>query len=129
MKELTQAHGSVVNISSIHAQQSKTNFVAYATSKAALNALTRNMAIDLGRHIRVNAIEPAAVRTEMLVQGFQGDGNRLANLELFHPIGRIAEPDEIAKIAVFLCSDDASFLQGSIISATGGILGCLSDPE
>jgi NAD(P)-dependent dehydrogenase (short-subunit alcohol dehydrogenase family) len=127
--ELTRAHGSVVNISSIHAQQTKRNFVAYATSKAALSALTKNMAIDLGKHIRVNAIEPAAVRTEMLIEGFEGDEMRLTELEQFHPIGRIAEPDEIARIAVFLCSNDASFLQGSVISATGGILGCLSDPE
>ena len=126
--ELEAANGSVVNVSSVHAHQTKKNFVAYATSKAALSALTRNMAVDLGKKIRVNAIEPAAVRTGMLIQGFEGSEQGLGELEAFHPIGRIAEPAEIAKIAVFLCSDDASFLQGSVVSATGGIHGCLSDP-
>jgi NAD(P)-dependent dehydrogenase (short-subunit alcohol dehydrogenase family) len=128
LKELTKAHGSVVNISSIHAQQTKSSFVAYATSKAALSALTKNMAIDLGKNVRINAIEPAAVRTEMLVQGFKGNENKLAELEQFHPLGRIAQPEEIAKVAVYLCSDDASFLQGSVVSASGGIHGSLSDP-
>lgn len=126
--ELEAAKGSVVNISSIHAHQTKEKFLAYATSKAALSAMTRNMAVDLGRQIRVNAIEPAAVKTDMLVEGFKGNEEQLVELEEFHPISRIAEPDEIARIAVFLCSDDASFLHGSVISATGGILGCLSDP-
>jgi len=128
LPELQRAGGSVVNISSIHAQQTKQQFVAYATSKAALSAMTRNMAVDLGGEVRVNAIEPAAVRTEMLVEGFAGNEEGLAELGRFHPLGRIAEPREIAKIAVFLCSPDASFLQGSIVSATGGILGRLSDP-
>lgn len=126
---LTKARGSVVNISSIHAQQSKAGFVAYATSKAGVSALTRNMAIELGSEVRINAIEPAAVRTDMLVDGFMGDETRLRKLDEIHPIGRIAEPEEIARVAVFLCSADASFLQGSVVSASGGIHNCLHDPD
>ena len=129
MPLLRKSQGSVVNISSIHAHQSKARFVAYATSKAALSAMTRNMAIEMGSDVRINAIEPAAVKTEMLLDGFRGQQERLDELNKIHPIGRIAEPDEVARIAVFLCSDSASFLQGSVISATGGIHGRLTDPE
>jgi NAD(P)-dependent dehydrogenase (short-subunit alcohol dehydrogenase family) len=129
IEHLARAKGSVVNISSIHAQLTKTRFVSYATSKAALSGLTRSLAVDLGNKIRINAIEPAAVRTEMLIKGFAGKAESLAELESFHPLGRIAETEEIANAAVFLCSEDASFFQGSIVSVSGGILGCLNDPE
>jgi len=128
LAQLEQANGSVVNISSIHARLTKAGFISYATSKAALSALTRNMAVDIGNRIRVNAIEPAAVGTDMLLNGFEGKTGSLRELESYHPIGRIAEPMEIAKTAVFLCSKNASYLHGSIIPISGGILGCLSDP-
>ena len=103
--------------------------MAYATSKAALSSLTRNLAVDVGDKIRINAIEPAAVGTEMLRASFEGDPERLAALGRFHPMGRIAEPKEIAELAVFLCSDKSHFVQGACISAAGGIHACLSDPD
>ncbi|MEM7708753.1 MAG: SDR family oxidoreductase [Pseudomonadota bacterium] len=126
---LRHAQGSVVNISSIHASQSKTRFTAYATSKAALSAMTRNMALELRGEVRINAIEPAAVRTEMLLEGFEGRQEQLTKLERCHPVGRLADPDEIAQIALFLCSSSARFLQGTSIAATGGIHAVLTDPE
>jgi len=129
LESLTQNKGAVVNISSIHATQTKKQFVAYATSKAALSSLTRNLAVDVGDKIRVNAIEPAAVGTEMLLAGFEGKPKEFAELGQFHPVGRIANPKEIAELAVFLCSDKSNFVQGACISATGGIHGCLSDPD
>lgn len=129
LDSLTENRGAVVNISSIHATQTKKQFVAYATSKAALSSLTRNLAVDVGDMIRINAIEPAAVGTEMLLAGFEGKAKELAQLGQFHPVGRIAEPKEIAELAVFLCSDKSRFLQGACVSASGGIHGCLSDPN
>jgi len=125
---LTRNNGSVVNISSIHATQTKKGFVAYATTKAALSSMTRNLAIDLGDKIRVNAIEPAAVSTQMLKAGFEGKDELFKKLEGFHPIARIAKPVEVAELAVFLCSNKSKFVHGAIISASGGIQGCLSDP-
>lgn len=122
-------HGSIVNISSIHAMQTKRGFVTYATTKGALSSMTRNMAVDLGGKVRVNAIEPAAVSTEMLKAGFSGKEAEYKMLEAFHPIARIATPLEVAQLALYLCSDKASFIHGSCINATGGIHGCLSDPE
>jgi NAD(P)-dependent dehydrogenase (short-subunit alcohol dehydrogenase family) len=121
--------GSVVNISSIHATQTKKHFVAYATSKAALSSLTRNLAVDIGDKVRINAIEPAAVATDMLLAGFEGKPEAFAELSQYHPVGRVAEPKEIAELAVFLCSEKSRFVQGACISATGGIHGCLSDPD
>ncbi len=128
LPQLESAGGAVVNISSIHATQTKPEFVAYATSKAALSALTRNLAVDLGDKVRINAIEPAAVETAMLVEGFEGKPGMLEQLREFHPLQRLATPQEIAQLALFLCSDEASFLHGTCISASGGIHGCLSDP-
>ena len=121
--------GAIVNISSIHATQTKKNFVAYATSKAALSSLTRNMALDLAGDVRINAIEPAAVATDMLKAGFEGKEDKFKELERFHPLGRIAYPAEIAKLAAYLCSENASFIHGACINASGGIHACLSDPD
>lgn len=128
LAELTKNSGSIVNVSSIHATQTKKDFVAYATTKAGLSALTRNLAVDLGNKVRINAIEPAAVSTDMLRAGFDGREENFKMLEQFHPMERIASPQEVAELAVFLCSGKASFVHGACISASGGIQGCLSDP-
>lgn len=128
LDDLAKSSGAIVNISSIHSTQTKKDFVAYATTKAALSSMTRNMVLDVGDKVRINAIEPAAIATEMLKAGFEGKEERYRQLEAYHPIGRIGEPEEIAKLALFLCSDKSRFLQGACISATGGIHGCLSDP-
>ncbi|MDO6691930.1 SDR family oxidoreductase [Aliiglaciecola sp. 3_MG-2023] len=129
LNDLSKNAGAVVNVSSIHATQTKKSFVAYATTKAGLSSLTRNLAIDLGNRIRINAIEPAAVGTDMLKAGFDGKEESFKTLELFHPMARIASPQEVAELALFLCSDKASFVHGACISASGGIQGCLSDPS
>ena len=129
LNSLKENKGAVVNVSSIHALQTKRNFVTYATTKGALSSLTRNMAVDLGNAVRVNAIEPAAVSTEMLRAGFEGKEDQFKLLEAFHPIARIASPEEVAQLALFLCTDKASFIHGACINATGGIHGCLSDPD
>lgn len=129
LPDLTKNSGSVVNISSIHATQTKKDFVAYATTKAGLSSLTRNLALDLGNKVRINAIEPAAVGTEMLRAGFDGKEESFKKLEQFHPMERIASPQEVAELAVFLCSQKANFVHGACISASGGIHGCLSDPS
>ena len=128
LPELEAANASIVNISSVHATLSKADFVAYATSKAALSAMTRNMAIDVKNTVRINAIEPAAVFTKMLKEGFAASQLDLKDLESLHPTGRIASPTEIANAALFLCSKDASFVHGSCISVSGGIHNCLLDP-
>ncbi|WP_105167358.1 SDR family NAD(P)-dependent oxidoreductase [Pseudoalteromonas sp. T1lg23B] len=127
--ELGLNNGSIVNISSIHSKLTKKNFLAYSTTKAALSALTRNLAIELGGAVRVNAIEPAAISTEMLKDGFKGKEDLFSELESYHPLGRIGTPDEVADLALFLSSEKANFLHGSCVSINGGIASCLSDPD
>lgn len=128
LDELTAARGAVVNISSIHAQLTKPEFVAYATSKAALSGLTRSLAVDLGGRVRVNSICPAAIDTPMLREGFAGQEELLGQLGQMHPAGRIGEPMEVAALAVFLASDAALFITGAEIKLDGGISSRLYDP-
>lgn len=128
LTELEKARGSVVNIASIHATATKPEFVCYATSKAALVGLTKSMAIDLGARVRVNAICPAAVATPMLMAGFEGKEEKFEELSKMHPLKRIAEPKEVAEVALFLASPQASFITGAVLGIDGGISSRLHDP-
>lgn len=128
LTELERARGSVINIGSVHATATKPGFVSYATSKAALVGLTRSLAVDLGPRVRVNAINPGATATPMLLAGFEGKDDAFRQLEGMHPLERIARPDEIAAVAVFLASEQASFMTGAALSVDGGIAGRLHDP-
>jgi NAD(P)-dependent dehydrogenase (short-subunit alcohol dehydrogenase family) len=125
---LRHSAGSIVNIGSIHARLSKPGFCAYSTSKAGLSGLTRALALEFGTDVTVNTILPAATKTEMLVDGFKLQPEKFAELAAFHPVGRIGEPQEIARLALFLCSEDARFITGADIPIDGGIGGRLHDP-
>ncbi len=128
VKELGQSRGCVINIGSVHALATKPDFVAYATSKAALHGLGRALAVDLGPEIRVNTLAPAATATTMLKAGFENDPDALDALKSAHPLARIAEPSEIARMALFLSSRDAGFMTGATLYADGGVLSRLHDP-
>ena len=118
----------VLNIGSVHAQATKPGFVSYATSKAALQGLTQAMAVDLGGRCRVLCLAPAAVKTEMLMAGFEGLPEQFAQLASMHPLGRIAEPDEVARFGIML-ANEAAFSTGSTFHSDGGILSRLHDPN
>jgi NAD(P)-dependent dehydrogenase (short-subunit alcohol dehydrogenase family) len=125
---LRATKGCVVNIASVHAMVTKAEFTVYATSKGALVALTRAMSIELAPHVRVNAVIPAATDTPMLRDGF---GDNLEGLEVlgdYHPLKRIARPEEVAQIVLFLAGPQASFMTGAAVSVDGGIGACLHDP-
>lgn len=125
---LERSSGVVINIASIHARLTKPTFSAYATSKAALIGLTQAMAVDLGGKVRVNAIAPAAIGTEMLTAGFAHDPPALKSLAQSHPAGRIGQPGEVAAAALFLASDACSFMTGAVLDIDGGIGHRLHDP-
>lgn len=129
LQELQKAKGSIINMASIHAEQTKPKFVSYAASKAGLVGLTKAMAIDLAPDVRVNAISPAAIRTQMLEEGFNGDHRSFNALKEFHPVKRIGEPEEVAKAALYLASVEAAFITGSVLSIDGGIGSRLHDPS
>jgi NAD(P)-dependent dehydrogenase (short-subunit alcohol dehydrogenase family) len=115
--------GAVVNLSSINAVLNGPTSLAYCVSKGGLNQLTRNCAIALAPYgVRVNAVGPGTIATEMAAQvGLTGDGMRPV-LERT-PMGRLGEADEIAAVALFLASDDSSFVSGQTVYADGGRLG------
>ena len=114
--------GSIINMSSVNAVFAIANQVPYSVSKGGVNQLTKVMALSLAPHgIRVNAIGPGSIMTEMLasVNADPAAKNRILSRT---PMGRIGEPSEIASIAAFLASDDASYITGQTIYADGGRL-------
>jgi NAD(P)-dependent dehydrogenase (short-subunit alcohol dehydrogenase family) len=119
--------GAIVTQGSVAGLVGVPNFAAYCAAKGAVVALTRSMAIDLaGRRIRVNAICPGTVFTPLMepMLRARGDGDLeagLAKTVVKYPIGRLGTPEEIARVALFLASDEASFLTGSIVTADGGM--------
>ena len=127
-EDLVAGHGSVVNVSSIHARLTKPGFVAYATSKAALSGMTRAMGVEVGHEVRVNAISPAAIETPMLRAGFAGAPEGLRTLADLHPVRRIGRSDEVASLALFLVSGKAEFINGAVLELDGGIGSRLHDP-
>ncbi len=122
---MKNAGASVVNVSSVQALGALPNSVAYVTSKHAIAGLTRALAIDHAvDNIRVNCVCPGAVDTPMLrasIQSTPGAPSLLQDIGQAHALGRIARPDEIAKMIAFLCSDDASFITGGIYLVDGGM--------
>lgn len=125
---LTEKTASVVNIGSIHSRLTKPGFVSYATTKAALAALTRGLALDYEDRLRINCIEPASVETPMLLDGFKNFPEKKLELENYHPQKRISTPDEIAELVSLISSDGVRFLHGSCIDISGGIACRLHDP-
>lgn len=110
--------GAIVNMSSINALVAIPNQTAYTTSKGAVHQLTTSMAVQLAEHgIRVNAIGPGTIETDMTV-GYSTDPVVMSRT----PLGRPGQPSEIASIAAFLASDEASYVTGQTIYADGGRL-------
>jgi NAD(P)-dependent dehydrogenase (short-subunit alcohol dehydrogenase family) len=126
--QLKAARGAAVNIASIHANLTKKNFSAYATSKGALVTMTKALALELAPDVRINAILPAATDTPMLRDGFKDSPESLTELERYHPLGRLAAPQEIGSMALFLAGRDAAFITGATVTVDGGIGACLHDP-
>jgi NAD(P)-dependent dehydrogenase (short-subunit alcohol dehydrogenase family) len=99
-------------------------FSIYSASKAAIRNLARSWALDLkGTGIRVNVLSPGATATPGLLNGLARTGKKdamIAGLIEQTPLGRMADPDEIAAVALFLASDDSRFMTGSEVFADGG---------
>ena len=128
LEDLIANKGNIINISSIHANLTKENFTAYSCSKAALNALTKSMAVEIGAKVRVNAIEPAAIKTKMLEESFSFSNEKIKELSSYHPSGKIGNPHDVLNAVLYLINPDNAFLNGCIIPLGGGIHGKLHDP-
>lgn len=122
---LAANQGSVVVISSVHGRATTGGITAYATTKAALEGWVRSASLDLGPHIRVNAIAPGAIDTPKLREGFaRWTGaeveSRKAVLRERTALARIGQPQEVASAASFLIGDDAGFITGISLLVDGG---------
>jgi len=115
-----QGGGSIVNISSTYGHEGAAGASVYAASKHAVEGMTKSAALEAARFgVRVNAVAPGPVETGMLTR-FTGTPERKAALATGVPLGRVGEPDEIARAIVFLASDKASFVTGHVLTADGG---------
>jgi NAD(P)-dependent dehydrogenase (short-subunit alcohol dehydrogenase family) len=124
--------GCIVNLASVQGYACQRGVAAYAASKGAIHSLTRALALDHASDgIRVNSISPGSVRTPMLARAAEHFSPGIPPEEVFarfgaaHPLGRIATPEEIAEVAVFLASDKAAFCTGSDFVVDGGLLAAL----
>jgi len=124
-RELVKRHtgGAIVNMSSINGQVALPNQTAYVTSKGGLNQLTKVMAISLAQYnIRVNAIGPGTILTEMSKARVWATEESRRRILSRTPLGRPGEVSEIASVAAFLASEDASYMTGQVIYVEGGRL-------
>lgn len=111
--------GAIVNLASIYGVQGFANHLAYTAAKAAIICMTKSLAIEFGQQgIRVNAVAPGVIRTPLVERGL--DAQAIEYLASLHPIGRIGQPDEVAKAICFLASDEASFITGTCLPVDGG---------
>ena len=111
--------GSIVNVASVAGLRPSPFMGAYNISKAGLVHLTRQLALELAPDIRVNAVAPAVVKTRLA-------GALLENEEAtaaMHPLGRVGEPEDVARLIVFLGSDASSWMTGTVIPVDGGVTG------
>jgi 3-oxoacyl-[acyl-carrier protein] reductase len=115
-KMLRRKSGSIVSLSSVSALVGHRGQANYAAAKAGLIAASRVLSSEVARlGVRVNVVAPGAVDTEMVQNA------PLADIKQMIPMGRIGRPEEVAKVVRFLCSDDASYITGQVISVNGGM--------
>src|SRR5437870_5241010 len=115
------AGGSIINLSSVAATSAPPATSVYSATKAAVDAVTRSLAKELGpRHIRVNAINPGMVETEGVHAAGIADSDFRKQVEAQTPLGRIGQPQDIAPAAVFLASSDSAWITGETLYISGG---------
>ena len=124
VKHMTTTGGGVIlNMSSVAGLKGVATLAPYTASKHAVVGLTKAAALEYAtQHIRINAICPGAVVTDMIHRITKNDPATEVAYAKLQPIGRMGTPDEIAEVALFLCSDASSFLTGVALPADGGIM-------
>ncbi len=115
-KMVRQRHGAIISISSASALMANRGQANYAAAKSGLIAASRSLASEVARlGIRVNIVAPGLIDTEMIKDA------PIDNIKTLIPMARVGKPEEVAKVVKFLCSDDASYITGQVISVNGGM--------
>jgi len=118
---LKQGSGSIINISSMAAQYGIPKVIAYSASKTAIEGLTRAMAVELSpKGIRVNAIAPGFIFSEMTAKALDSDPERKAKVFGRTPMGKMGNPEDIGEAAYFLASDASKYITGVVLPVDGG---------
>ncbi|MBN8575936.1 MAG: SDR family oxidoreductase [Cytophagales bacterium] len=113
--------GSIVNISSMASHYGIPGVVSYTASKAAVEGITRALAVELSTHgVRVNCVAPGFIETEMSAKALNGDPTRKQKVLARTPMGVLGKPEDVAKAVYFLASEEANFVTGSILRVDGG---------
>jgi NAD(P)-dependent dehydrogenase (short-subunit alcohol dehydrogenase family) len=113
--------GAIVNMSSVGGLIGFRGFALYIASKHAVLGLTKTAALEYAKSgIRINAVCPAVIETDMVDRAFGKEGEMRQQLASMHPIGRVGKPEEIASAVLYLCSAGASFITGQSITLDGG---------
>jgi NAD(P)-dependent dehydrogenase (short-subunit alcohol dehydrogenase family) len=116
-----QCNGVILNISSMASQYGLPNVIAYTASKAAIEGMTRAMAVELAQYrIRVNCLAPGFIKTNMSTLALEKDPERKKKVLSRTPLGRLGKPEEVADAALFLVSQSASFITGVVLPVDGG---------
>ena len=117
---MKQRCGSIINITSVVGETGNAGQANYAAAKAGLIGFTKSVAKELAsRNVRCNAIAPGCIATDMTaVLGDEAVANMVKNI----PLGRVAQPEEVAKAVLFLASDDASYITGQVLNVDGGMV-------
>ncbi|GAA5228378.1 3-oxoacyl-ACP reductase [Paeniglutamicibacter antarcticus] len=128
---LEQKRGSIINTASFVAVMgAATSQISYSASKGGVLSMSRELGVEFARQgIRVNALCPGPVNTPLLTELFANDPERAARRLVHVPLGRFADPDELAAAVAFLASDDSSFITASQFLVDGGIAGAYVTPE
>ena len=117
---LVATRGNVINVSSTAANVAKPMLSAYSSSKLALEQATRSLAVELGpQGVRVNCVAPGMTATDMIAD-LTADTERLRTYIASTPLGRVGQPDDVARAILYLASDEASWITGQIVQASGG---------
>lgn len=129
-KKYSKGQRKIINIGSIHSNVSKKKFTGYAASKAALAALSKSLSIEYAAHnITVQHVNPGAIMTDMLQEGFIGKEEKLKKLENLIPAGYIPQPHEFSQFIFDIAQIKSRYFTGSILEYDGGISKLLNDTD
>jgi NAD(P)-dependent dehydrogenase (short-subunit alcohol dehydrogenase family) len=117
----TNGSGSIINISSMASQYGIPGVVSYTASKSAIEGITKSLAVEFSPFgVRVNCVAPGFIETEMSAKAMNGDPERKRKVLSRTPMGKMGQPEDVAKAVYFLASDEANFITGSILRVDGG---------